>query len=81
MEAGEGMEKQVWEVVVGAEHLRCLDLIFQGSDVIRKIILLLCGMGADVAADAVTVTQGKKIWDKARVVQGDGEEEIDVSGM
>ena len=58
-----------------------MDLVFQGSDLIRQLSLLLCGAGVGVATDAVTVSWGEEMEDWARAVPRDGEEEMDFQRM
>ena len=48
---------------VGTEHIKDLDLIFQGSDLIRQLSLLLCGAGVGVATDAVLLSWGEDMED------------------
>lgn len=58
-----------------------MDLIFQGSDLIRQLSRLLCGAGVGVDTDAVTVSWGEEMEDWARAVPRDGEEEMDFQRM
>lgn len=51
-----------------------LDLIFRGSDWIRKITLLLWQVRADVTPDAVTVCRGYERGTGPGRCQADGEE-------
>lgn len=66
---------------VATEHIKGLDLIFQGSDLIRQLSLLLCSVGVGVATDAVPLSWGEDLEDWARVVPRDGEEEMDFQRM
>ena len=66
---------------VATEHIKGLDLIFQGSDLIRQLSLLLCSVGVGVATDAVPLSWGEDMEDWARVVPRDGEEEMDFQRM
>ena len=58
-----------------------MDLIFQGSDLIRQLSLLLCSVGVGVATDAVPLSWGEDLEDWARVVPRDREEEMDFQRM
>lgn len=66
---------------VATEHIKGLDLIFQGSDLIRQLSLLLCSVGVGVATDAVPLSWGEDLEDWARVVPRDREEEMDFQRM
>lgn len=66
---------------VATEHIKGLDLIFQGSDLIGQLSLLLCSVGVGVATDAVPLSWGEDMEDWARVVPRDQEEETDFQRM